>query len=199
MQGNHYFTNDPNLKHDIESFEIEKFGKSFTFLTDAGVFSKGRLDKGSELLIESVPTLLGKCADMGCGYGPIGIMLAVKNEESEFILADINERAVGLANENIKNNSVKNAKAVVSNGLWDIDGGLSYVISNPPIRIGKQAMYDLFRSAYEKLNMGGEFYIVIRKQQGAPSAKEFLKELFGEAETVNRGAGYHIIRSIKIK
>jgi len=193
----HYFVNDPNLRHAQGQVALEFDGENFAFETDAGVFSKEHLDTGSALLIRSVPELYGKAVDLGCGWGPIGIILARKNPDCHFELVDVNERAAGLSQRNIALNQISNARAFVSDGLQAVEAPVNAVISNPPIRIGKQAMYDLFRQAHEKLAPDGILCIVIRKQQGAPSCKAFLTELFGNCETIARGSGFHILLSRK--
>ena len=193
----HYFTNSPDLAHEYERVSLQWEGKTFTFITDAGVFSKGKLDAGTALLLEAVGPLSGPCADLGCGWGPIGILLASKNAATSFYMVDINERAVELANRNAQVNGVNNAHAYIGDGLQNAPANLRTVVSNPPIRIGKQPMYALLQTAYEKLASGGDLYIVIRKQQGAASAKVFLQNLFGTCETIARHSGYHVLKSTK--
>ena len=99
----HYFTND-NLESEIKKFDIKLFDNNFSFNTDNGVFSKGELDYGSYLLIKNVLSLVsGDILDLGCGYGPIGIIIR-KMTDSKVLMSDVNKRAVHLANMNIKLN-----------------------------------------------------------------------------------------------
>ncbi len=193
----HYFVNDPNLRHAQSRVQLTMDGEVYEFETDAGVFSKQHLDSGSALLIRSAPPLAGHAVDLGCGWGPVGIILARKNPGSRLSLVDVNERAVALAARNILQNGADNAQALVSDGLSALSGPLDAVISNPPVRIGKQAMYHLFEQAHEKLRPGGFLCIVIRKAQGAPSCKQFLSELFGNCQTIARESGFHILLSVK--
>jgi 16S rRNA (guanine1207-N2)-methyltransferase len=165
--------------------------------TDAGVFSSDALDPGSRLLIESLPELTGRVADLGCGWGAMGVPLALKNPDAEFFLTDVNARAVDLARINIIQNQAKNARASTGDGLKALEGPFDAVVTNPPIRAGKQVIYGLFAEAKDKLAPGGKLYIVIRKQQGAPSALKYLEELFGAALVSERGGGYWVIEATK--
>lgn len=193
----HYFTSDPSAPHKFREITVRALGMTLTMHTDAGVFSSDALDPGSHLLIESLPELSGRVADLGCGWGAMGVPLALKNPLAEFTLIDVNQRAVDLARKNIIQNQAKNARAVVGDGLKALEGPFQAVITNPPIRAGKQVIYGLFEEAKEKLAPGGKLYIVIRKQQGAPSALKFLQELFGQAQVIERGGGYWIIEATK--
>ena len=195
----HYYTNRPSSKENRTTVCFDVGSKDYSFFTDSGVFSKEHLDPGSRLLIESIPAFAGKCADIGCGWGPIGIILADRNPESNVTMLDINRRAVCLCNENILLNKITNARVLESDGMNALaeDEKFSLIVTNPPIRAGKTVIYDMFAQAHLRLEEGGALFIVIRKQQGAPSAKNFLKELFGNCEMVSRGGGYWILKSEK--
>jgi 16S rRNA (guanine1207-N2)-methyltransferase len=193
----HYFTSDPSAPHKPRTFTLRVLGLELTMHTDAGVFSSDGLDPGSRLLMESLLELTGRVADLGCGWGAMGVPLALKNPRAEFFLTDVNQRAVDLARKNIVQNQAKNARATVGDGLQALSGPFQTVITNPPIRAGKQVIYSLFAEAKEKLAPGGKLYIVIRKQQGAPSALKYLEELFETASVIERGGGYWVIESTK--
>lgn len=187
----HYFTNE-NLVSDIKKFDIEINKQKFVFSTDNGVFSKGELDFGSYLLIKNIlPIVSGKILDLGCGYGPIGITLN-KITGSEVLMVDVNRRAVHLAKMNIKENHLSNIDAVVSDGLSEINDKFNYIVSNPPIRVGKEKLYELVYSCKEKLLPNGEIYLVIRKQQGANSFINDMKKLF-DVKIVDKAKGFFII------
>lgn len=193
----HYFTPDPSAPHRPREVTLRALGMTLAMQTDAGVFSADGLDPGSKLLMEALPPLAGRVADLGCGWGAMGVPLALKNPGAEFILVDINERAVSLARKNIALNQAKNAVALAGDGLAAVQEGLNAVVTNPPIRAGKQVIYGLFEQAKEKLAPGGKLYAVIRKQQGAPSALKFLQELFAAAQVIERGGGYWVIEATK--
>ena len=193
----HYFTSEPSAPHKYREITLRALGITLTMTTDTGVFSSDALDPGSRLLIESLPELHGLVADLGCGWGAIGVPLALKNPGAEFILTDVNQRAADLARQNIIKNQAKNARAATGDGLKAFPGPFQAVVTNPPIRAGKQVIYGLFAEAKEKLAPEGKLYAVIRKQQGAPSALKFLSELFGQAQVIERGGGYWVIEATK--
>jgi len=193
----HYFTPDPSAAHKPREITLRALGLELTMHTDAGVFSSDGLDPGSRLLIETLPPMTGRVADLGCGWGAMGVPLALKNPDAEFFLTDVNARAVDLARKNIIQNQAKNARAFTGDGLKALEGPFDAVVTNPPIRAGKQVIYGLFAEAREKLAPGGKLYIVIRKQQGAPSALKYLEELFGAAQVIERGGGYWVIEATK--
>ncbi len=190
----HYYTNTPTSEHEERSFRAVFAGKVLAFDTDAGVFSKQHVDPGSELLCKSLPEDLGgDILDMGCGWGAMTVMTLARFPKANMTMADVNERALGLAVSNVQKNRMT-AKAVLSDGFEKIEGEFDAVITNPPIRAGKAVIYKMFEDAKAHLREGGALYLVIRKQQGAPSALKFLKELYRKAEVIERDGGYWIIR-----
>ena len=193
----HYYTNSPTSRHEERHIMAQIGNRCLRFETDAGTFSKEHMDTGSRLLIDTVPPLSGRVADIGCGWGAIGISLAVKNPDAFLEMVDVNERAVALAQKNTAENHVTNARAFVSDALTDVETGLSFAVTNPPIRAGKQVIYGFFAQAHEKLLPGGRLYIVIRKQQGAPSAIKYLQTLFSEVRTLEKEAGFWILEAVK--
>lgn len=195
--GEHYFTHSPESAHQERLIETRILDRDMKFYTDAGVFSRDAIDPGSRLLAESVGELSGRVLDMGCGWGALGLPLALANPNARFVLADVNQRAAGLSEKNRALNRVSNAEIVVSDAFEAIEGMFEHILTNPPIRAGKQVIYGMFDESYRRLTPGGTLTIVIRKQQGAPSAQKHLRELFGNAEIIARSGGYWIIRSVR--
>ena len=193
----HYFTGEPTSRHEARTVCVQAGGRALAFETDAGTFSKTRLDPGSRLLLEALPPLSGRCADIGCGWGAIGVSLAAQNPDLFVEMVDVNERAVGLARRNAEVNGVYNARALVSDGLAAVEPGLDVCVTNPPIRAGKAVVYGFFAQAQEKLRPGGWLYAVVRKQQGAPSALKYLGEIFALARVREKDAGYWILEAQK--
>ncbi len=193
----HYFTNDETLHHDEKTISETFEGVSFSFATDAGVFSKNRLDEGSRLLLESVVVRKEDriLIDMGCGYGPIGLILAKIHPALHCHLYDVNERAVLLAKKNQVTNDITNAEIIVSDLFQHVSVRADIIVTNPPIRAGKKTVFKLYEDAREHLLPRGVFYVVIRKQQGAPSSLEVLKTLFEDVSVINKHKGYWIIRA----
>ena len=192
-----YYAENPDSAHDIHELKVTLLGQSFTFLTDSGVFLKnGRLWESSPfkyLDFEKGKTLL----DLGCGYGPLGISLA-KVQGVKPTMVDINNRAIDLAKQNAQKNGVE-ADIFQSNIYEKVNGTFDYIISNPPIRAGKQVVHTIISESINYLKVDGNLTIVIQKKQGAPSAKAKMEEVFGNVEILKRDKGYYILRSEKTK
>ena len=190
----HYYTETPNSRHDERRVTLVALGNELTFTTDAGVFSRDGLDRGTEVLLEALPALSGRVLDLGCGWGAVGVALGKKYPGLEIVMTDINRRAVELARRNLAGNGVR-AEVVQGDGFAAVEGEFDAIVTNPPIRAGKAVIYGLFSDARRYLKPDGALYIVIRKQQGAPSALKYLREIYAEAEVIDRGSGFHVIRA----
>ena len=189
----HYFTSSPQSAHDERAIQVELAGVRADFCTDAGVFSRDGLDFGSRLLIETVhPLLHGRVLDMGCGWGAIGVLLARLCPDAQITMADINERAVALAARNARQNGVS-AETLVSDGYENIAPSFDAIVTNPPIRAGKQTVYRILDEAKTRLVPGGRLFLVIRKEQGAPSAQTHLQGVYSRVELLARKKGYWIL------
>ena len=188
----YYYTNNPTSEHEERHFTSVFMGRTLAFETDAGVFSKQHIDPGSEILCKSLPELHGRGLDMGCGWGAMTVMALARFPALDVTMADVNERALDLAVRNVQKNGMQ-AKAVLSDGFERVEGEFDAVMTNPPSRAGKAVIYRMFEDAKAHLAEGGRLFLVIRKQQGAPSALKFLKELYAEAETIERDGGYWVI------
>lgn len=191
-----YYAENPDAAHDIHELRVELLGQKMTFLTDAGVFSKKIVDFGSQLLLKCLEVNQGETVlDVGCGYGPLGLSLA-KAYGVQATMVDINTRALDLARRNAKKN---NAKATIfqSNIYEQVEGHFDHVISNPPIRAGKQVVHEIIEKSKDFLETSGDLTIVIQKKQGAPSAKSKMEGVFGNCEILKKDKGYYILRSVK--
>lgn len=199
MENHHYYSqNNDSLESKPQKFNFNFHDHSFTFITDSGVFSKNYIDFGSFTMLQTFKpnTLSPDVLDVGCGYGPIGIVVS-KLYDLNVLMLDINERAVRLANQNAELNQAGNAKAQKSNIYDSLDDNqkFSSIITNPPIRAGKKVVYEIYDGAIKHLLPGGELWVVIQKKQGAPSSREHLMQLFGNCEIVNKNKGYFILKS----
>lgn len=187
----HYFTNDINLKHNIDKKNVVINGKEFTFFTDNGVFSKKGLDFGTRTLLESLPNdLKGDILDFGCGYGPIGIYLKTMYD-CDVDMLDVNERSVELAKRNADLNAVK-VNIFVSDIYSNVNKKYDYIVTNPPIRVGKQILYKILFDAKDYLKEKGKIYLVINKDQGAKSLMKDLANSY-KVSLVNKNKGFFII------
>ena len=190
-----YYAENPDAAHDIHELRVDLLGEKMTFLTDAGVFSKKMVDFGSQLLLKCLEVNQGETVlDVGCGYGPLGLSL-VKAYGVEATMVDINNRALDLARKNAERNKVE-ATIFQSNIYEQVKGKFDHVISNPPIRAGKQVVHEIIEKSKDFLGIGGDLTIVIQKKQGAPSAKSKMEDVFGNCEIVKKDKGYYILRSV---
>mgnify|MGYP004590693433 FL=1 len=191
----HYFTNEENLKSEIEKVIAEINGIPFYFYTDNGVFSKGELDFGTELLLKNFKydnpnnkTLL----DIGCGCGPIGIYASHLGFTVD--MSDVNKRAIHLSKMSLKEQNL-NANVFESDAYKNITNKYDYIVSNPPIRVGKEKLYEIVMNAKEHLKDGGSLWIVVRKQQGAESMVRDMKNVYKTVEVITKKKGFFIIKA----
>jgi 16S rRNA (guanine1207-N2)-methyltransferase len=190
----HYFSASPTSEHRYAEAEYVYRGETLRFLTDAGVFSRGEVDFGTDVLLRALPQeMAGRVLDLGCGWGAVGSSVGKKYPACRIVMSDVNERALALAAKNAAANGVQ-AETAQSDGLERVEGPFDYILTNPPIRAGKQVIYRLFAESAQKLSPEGSLYIVIRKQQGAESAVKYLKTIFQQVDTVDKSGGFWVIR-----
>ncbi len=197
----HYFDAQPETPGDERRIEFIYREKSFVFHSSAGVFSKNHLDDGSLALLDGAykrfsaltQPLTGTLLDLGCGYGVLGIVLKRFFPKLTLVLADINRRALELAEKNTRENRIGHTEVLAVDG-WEglAERSFDFVVSNPPIRAGKKTVFAFFAGAAEQLVNGGLFITVVAKQQGADSAKKELLRLFGNCEVIHRSKGFQV-------
>jgi 16S rRNA (guanine1207-N2)-methyltransferase len=202
----HYFDENPTTPSGPKTLEARFHGIDFVFTSDSDVFAKRQVDYGTKLLLDTAILDLhtrcikkGKLLDLGCGYGVIGITMKRVFPAMEVVMADINQRAVLLAGENVKTNHCPFVSVISSDGWTNIEGEFNIVMTNPPVRAGKKTVFSFYDGAFEHLNSGGFLYVVLQKKQGAPSSVAYLERLFGNCEVIERDSGYWIMRSQKSK
>lgn len=196
----HYYSTQPTSGHSFSEFEIDLRGVQLKMLTDAGVFSKNRLDTGTKLLIKALPLSpdLHTILDLGCGYGPIGLIIAKLLPEATVYMSDINERAVDLAIKNGLQNKITNVVIKAGEGLNVFpDQKFDFIVTNPPIRAGKQTIYPLIEQTYQFLHTQGWLVAVIMTKQGAKSLEKKMAEVFGNVVEWEKASGYRVVASHK--
>ncbi|MDW0113395.1 class I SAM-dependent methyltransferase [Sporosarcina saromensis] len=197
----HYYSKNPTVKSDPKEWSATVRGVQLRFKTDAGVFSKGEVDFGSRLLADAfrMNETEGNLLDVGCGYGPIGLSVAASFPDRTVHMVDVNERAMALAKENAEMNGIQNVEIYPSDALSSVEmEGFSAILTNPPIRAGKETVFSIYDGAFSKLANGGVLWVVIQKKQGAPSTIAHLEDLFGNVETVEKKKGYFILKAQKM-
>ncbi len=196
----HYFQDDPRLVTNIKEISFEINGLKMQLFTDNGVFSKNHVDEGSAIFLKVLlPLDLGEnILDLGCGYGALGLTLAVAKPQCKVTLADINPRAMALCQRNATRLNLSQRVTILQSDIFDnIEGPYDSIVVNPPIRAGKSVTYRMYAEAKQYLIDGGSLYIVIRKAQGALSAARYIEEIFGNVTLLERDKGYHIYRATK--
>ena len=197
----HYFDLDPSLASKERNIEYFIDGRTITLVSDNGVFSKNKIDEGSFAFLKVlVPLRLsGKILDLGCGYGPIGLTIALTSNEARVDLADINTRALALCEKNAASLGLSQRVTVLQSDIYsNIEGNYHSIVVNPPIRAGKIVTYKMYEGAYTHLIDGGSLYIVIRKNQGAPSASKYIESIFGNITLLKKDKGYYIYMAKKV-
>ena len=201
---NHYFSEKPEIKSEKKRIKYTIQNKKFEFITDNGVFSKSKVDFGTDLMLnEFLKKNRGlevekiKILDIGCGYGVVSVVLKSFYPEISITLSDVNERALELSEENLKKYDINDYHIIKSDAFEKITEKFNVILSNPPIRAGKDIIFKIYSEAYERLNENGEFYCVIQTKHGAKSTQKKLMEIFGNCDTVTIDGGYRIFLSKK--
>ncbi len=197
----HYYSKNPQTTSKPQEWDFTLRGEKFHFQTDSGVFSKSEVDFGSRVLIETFEnsSIEGPILDVGCGYGPIGIAVAKSFPLKQVHMVDVNTRAIELAKKNAMKNNVENVEIYESDGLSSVkEEGFSAILTNPPIRAGKETVFRFYEEASKKITPGGSLWVVIQKKQGAPSTQEKLEELFGNCRVAEKKKGYFIFEARKV-
>ena len=187
----HYFTND-YVKSNEHTINVIVKDTKLTFIVDNGIFSKKGLDFGTRTLLENIDLneIKGNVLDFGCGYGPIGIYLK-EMTSAQIDMLDINERALALAKKNAKLNNV-NVNIFESNIYENVHKTYDYIVTNPPIRVGKKVLYKILFDAEKFLNDNGKLWLVVNKNQGAKSLVKDLEKTY-DVTIVTKNKGFYII------
>ena len=192
-----YFDHDKNIKSERKIIKFNFDNKVFSIYSDNGVFSKDRFDYGTRVLLNSVDIdkLSGNVLDLGCGLGVVGIILGTFNKGINIDMVAINERAIDLAQNNLVLNNVK-ANVFVSDIYSNIDNKYDFIITNPPIRAGKNVIRGFLLGSYDYLKDDGTLYFVMRKDHGV---KSMIKELSVKFNTsiVNKDKGFYVVLCTK--
>src|SRR5436309_14339561 len=195
--GEHYFAPRPKARRRPEQIRFEVRGHAFTFRTDAGVFSREEIDRGTVLLLAALE--VGPCElilDLGCGYGALGIVAARLSEGGHVILTDVNERADALARTNVAANEIANAEVRLGDLYEPVrDMAFDHIVCNPPIRAGRVVVDRIVTEAPMHLLDGGKLWLVAQTMQGADSLRGRMTGSLRRAEGFRRGRCDNVLRS----
>lgn len=194
--GDHYFSADPEARFEREPFACEVWGHELRLVSGSGVFSRGHLDHATAVLFrELAPPVGGRILDLGCGYGVIGLAIAVASPEALVTGIDVNERALLLAGENAAALGVGDRFVATAPEGADPDATYDEIWSNPPIRIGKQALHDLLLTWLPRLAPDGRAVLVVGKNLGADSLQRWLGEQGWPTRRLASAKGFRVLES----
>lgn len=192
----YYFDKDTDIKSNEKTVHVNINNLMYAFITDNNVFSKKGLDFGTRTMLEclDLKNINGDVLDFGCGYGPVGIYIK-SNTNSNVDMVDINERAINLARKNAKLNRV-DVNIFESDIYSNVSKKYDYIITNPPIRVGKEVLYRILVEAKEHLKEKGSLIFVINKDQGAKSTMEYLKNYYN-VNILEKNKGFYVFQCEK--
>jgi 16S rRNA (guanine1207-N2)-methyltransferase len=190
----HYFSADPTVAFKRAPVRAVVWGHQLELTTGSGVFAQGRLDTGTAVLFrETEPPAGGSFLDLGCGYGVIGLALAATVPGARVWGVDVNERAVLLANENAARLGLADRYTATTPDRVPADVAFDEIWSNPPIRVGKQALHDLLLRWLPRLRPDGRAVMVVGKNLGADSLQRWLGEQGYPARRVASAKGFRVL------
>ena len=196
----YYFDENPTLESNVKEIKFSLYGQNYTYFTDNGVFSKSKIDEGTFTFLKVLLPLhlTGRILDLGCGYGPIGLTIAINSKEARVDLADINSRALALASRSGERLNLNDRVTFLHSDIFEkIEGPYDSIVVNPPIRAGKVVTYRMYLESKQYLIDGGSLYIVIRRKQGAESALKYIETVFENVSVLHKEKGYWIIKAVK--
>ena len=200
-----YFSADPSSKDVRRTLHVQLRGRDTDVEVSNGVFSGSRLDLGTSVLLKQAPEPPehGNLLDKGCGWGPIALSLAFASPEATVWAADVNERALELTELNAKRNGCGNVRVIrtdadakpVDPTALSPDLTFDAIWSNPPIRIGKEALHTMLMNWLPRLSPDGVTYLVVQKNLGADSLINWLADALGDGYAVSK---YHSAKGFRV-
>jgi 16S rRNA (guanine1207-N2)-methyltransferase len=196
----HYFSSQAGRDFTPRPLSVDLAGATREVLTAPGIFSPKGLDKGTAVLLREVPAARGsRLLDVGCGWGPLSLSMALENPAAEVLGVDVNERSLALTSMNAEKLGLGN---VTARRPEDVDPELRFdtIWSNPPIRVGKEVLHGILLTWLPRLSPGGAAYLVVQKNLGSDSLAEWLGTALGEGFSVARlttSKGFRILRVLR--
>ncbi|TDW29011.1 class I SAM-dependent methyltransferase [Cryobacterium psychrophilum] len=198
MSSDHYFSPAPGTELRTRTIEVELNGATHEVTTANNVFSPGHIDTGTEVLIKYAPAppLAGDFLDLGCGWGPISLHLALVSPEATIWAVDVNERALALVRMNAERLGLTNIRAVLPGDVPE-DIRFRTIWSNPPIRVGKDELHKLMQTWLPRLEPGSDAWLVVQRNLGSDSLQRWLEAELSDECTVSRESiskGFRVMR-----
>ena len=198
----HYFTNTPAGSFATRKIAVSLGGREIEVTTAGGIFSPEHVDQGTKVLLGAVPSPppLGNLLDLGCGWGPIAISLALASPEASVWAVDVNDRALAMVRANADHLSIPHLNTARPE---DVPSDLRFatIWSNPPIRVGKAELHGMLELWLPRLEPAGDAWLVVQKNLGADSLQRWLDERFaGEFVTTREeiSKGFRVMRVARL-
>ncbi|MGV8976480.1 MAG: class I SAM-dependent methyltransferase [Cellulomonas sp.] len=194
----HYFTAEPASPDERRVITVHLGGHDVDVETAGGVFSPGHVDHGTDVLLRAVPEppAAGDLLDLGCGWGPLALSLALASPDARVWAVDVNERALDLVRGNAERLGCVNVVAAHPGEMPD-DVRFAALWSNPPIRVGKEPLHELLAHWLPRLAAGAQAHLVVSKNLGADSLQRWIADDLGDRAHVERVAtskGFRVLR-----
>ncbi|MCR2785998.1 MULTISPECIES: methyltransferase [unclassified Microbacterium] len=200
MGNDHYFSASPSSSDDLRRVRVTLAGRDVEVTTAGGVFSPGHVDSGTEVLLANTPPPPpgGHLLDLGCGWGPIALSLAIDAPHATVWAVDVNERALDLVRRNAETLGLDNVNAVLPDDVPD-DVMFRTIRSNPPIRVGKNVLHGLLQHWIPRLGERSDAWLVVQRNLGSDSLQRWLDATFADGYSVHRAATGRGFRVIKVR
>jgi len=198
MGSDHYFSASPASAENLRTIRVRLAGRDVEVTTANGVFSPDRLDAGTQVLLANTPPPPpgGDILDLGCGWGPIAVSIALDSPHARVWAVDVNERALDLVRRNAATLGLENINAVTPEDVPD-DVVFHGIRSNPPIRVGKSELHTMLLRWIPRLGERSDGWFVVQRNLGADSLQRWLTATLGHGYSVHRaatGRGYRVLR-----
>ena len=197
----HYFKDIEHNESDFFEFKENFLEIEVVLKSCNNVFSKNEIDYGTKVLLTAILknyNLNGKnCLDLGCGLGIVSIILSKKFDKANFVLSDITQIACKLSRQNLNRNGIKDFEVVCCDLFENINQKFDFIITNPPIRAGKQLLLKLINQSVDYLSEQGKLVLVIRKSHGEESIKKYMETIFSDVNILRRDKGFYVLEGVK--
>ncbi len=177
MPQEHYFSNEPAGEIKTKTISVNLAGREVTVLTSGSMFSPDHVDTGTKVLLEHLELAPddGNILDIGCGWGPITLALAIARPEATIWAIDVNERALELTRKNAERLGLTNIRTALPEAV-PVDISFNGIWSNPPIRVGKEVLHEIMQTWLPRMVIGGDAYLVVQKHLGSDSLLKWLQD-----------------------
>lgn len=202
MSNDHYFSSSPDTQLKLRTINARIAGKEYELTTSNSIFSPERIDAGTQVLLATTPQppAEGNVLDLGCGWGPIALTLAIESPGATIWAVDVNERALDLVRANAAAVGVENVRAVTPDAVPE-NVSFATIWSNPPIRIGKEALHGMLEKWMPRLEQGADAWLVVQRNLGSDSLHRWMDVAF-EASLVTTkeeiSKGYRVLKAHRL-